>query len=263
MNQKFSVNKSFFLHICRLGCNLIAIIDRLASQTVYWQICTISREDFSMWTLDFFFSAFLPHWENRWGWGKQASYLKRNISANTEISNEIKRLSFPQLSSTPCIWQKEEWVSKTIFFMSLNSISSAYSYIHSASMFFLSVWNCKEDWTLKFSVLQLANVSRNPSKYLICEPCKVLKDHLKQKGDSTGYWTIPSFIEIFGNSNNHIDNSRINIKNSTNQECFTSVLHIAYKDIRSNDSIILDSLKHLSKGLIMKKYISSTEVSGN
>lgn len=90
-------------------------------------------------------------------------------------------------------------------------------------MFFLSVWNCKEeDWTLNFNALQLANISINPFTYLNSELRKVLKGHLEQKGHNAGYQTAPSFIDVFGNSSNKIKNSRINMKNSKYQESFAS-----------------------------------------
>lgn len=95
------MTKRFFsLYICCLGCNQTIIIDGIASQTVYWQICLISRwEYFSMWALTtqlYFFLSVASIGELR-GRRKQVSCLKIKISANIEISYEMTRLSCTQL----------------------------------------------------------------------------------------------------------------------------------------------------------------------
>lgn len=100
------MKKSFFLYIYRLGCNLTITIDGITSQPCIDKYFQFQDEKISTCGLylDFFPSLALVR-KLRRGKGKEVSYLKRNISANTEISNEIKRLSFVHLCSTP--WKNE------------------------------------------------------------------------------------------------------------------------------------------------------------
>lgn len=90
--------------------------------------------------------------EIRRGKGKQVSCLKINISANTEISNEMTRMSFTQLCRSNNLTEGK--MSSNIFLCLPVTLAPLIYTVNKC--FFLSVWNCMEDWTMLFEALQPA-----------------------------------------------------------------------------------------------------------
>lgn len=76
--------------------------------------------------------------------------MKINISAKSEISNETTRLSFTQLCRRNNLTEGK--MSSNIFLCLTAILAPLICTV--SKCFFLSVWNCEEDWTMNFDAVQ-------------------------------------------------------------------------------------------------------------